>query len=206
LALAVVIAGGAVFALRPTDTQAVEMRGFAPIRDAGGQTIGMATFVENAAGDVTLTVEAGGLTPGAHGMHIHTVGSCVGPDFVSAGGHFNPLNRRHGLQTSDGAHAGDMPNLIADANGRARFSMTVSRVTLSPGVLSVMDPDGSALVIHAASDDGMTDATGNSGGRVACGVIALGTPPALLLPAGPALGMRPPSVGDAGLAALKAAD
>ena len=158
----------------------------------------MATFVENAAGDLTVTVEASGLTPGKHGLHVHAVGSCVGPDFTTAGGHFNPLSKRHGLQTSDGSHGGDLPNLIVGPDGRGRFSMTVASMKLSAGVLSLMDPDGSAIVIHAAEDDGMTDATGNSGARIACGIVTMGNAPA---PAAalPAPAVRAPNTGDAGL-------
>jgi superoxide dismutase, Cu-Zn family len=198
LALVIVMGSALLVGSRATTTQAVDMRGFAQINDSTGRTIGTATFVENAAGDLTVTVEASGLTPGKHGLHVHAVGSCVGPDFTTAGGHFNPLSKRHGLQTSDGAHGGDLPNLIVGADGRGRFSMTVASMKLSAGVLSLMDPDGSALVIHAAEDDGMTDATGNSGGRIACGIVMVGNAPAaattLPLPV-----LRAPNTGDAGL-------
>jgi Cu-Zn family superoxide dismutase len=172
----------------------------------------MADLVENAAGDVTVTVSVSGLTPGEHGLHMHAVGRCMGPDFASAGGHFNPLNRRHGLQTSEGAHAGDLPNIRIGADGRGRFSKTVATFRLSAGTLSLNDPDGSAIVIHAAADDGMTDATGNSGGRVACGIVVVGmAPPLALMPLIPGTPvqpphMSPPNTGDAGLAALKRDD
>ena len=198
LALVIVMGGALLIGRQATTTQAVDMRGYAQINDSTGRPVGMATFVENAAGDLTVTVEASGLTPGKHGLHVHTTGSCVGPDFTSAGGHFNPMNRRHGLQTSDGAHGGDLPNLMIGADGRGRFSMTVASMKLSAGVLSLMDPDGSAIVIHAAEDDGMTDATGNSGARIACGVIMMGTAPSMATPnAAPIL--RAPNTGDAGL-------
>ena len=182
--------------------EAADVTAFATIRDSNGQTIGTASFVESGAADVKVTVEVSGLTPGLHGMHVHTVGKCDGPDFVTAGGHFNPRNVKHGLQTSDGPHSGDLPNLIVGSDGKARFSMTVSRFTLSPGSLSLMDADGSAVVIHAQQDDGFTDATGNSGGRVACGVVTLGAAPAAppLVTASTVPTISPPSTGDSGLA------
>src|SRR5215213_10091244 len=191
--------GAMLIGSRATSTEAVDMRGYAQINDSTGRPVGMATFVENAAGDLTVTVEASGLAPGKHGLHVHTVGSCVGPDFTTAGGHFNPLSKRHGLQTSEGAHGGDLPNLVIGADGRGRFSMTVASMRLSVGVLSLMDADGSAIVIHASEDDGMTDATGNSGARIACGIVVLGNAPvaAASLPV-PAL--RAPNTGEAGLA------
>jgi Cu-Zn family superoxide dismutase len=200
LALVIVMGGAMLIGSRVTRTEAVEMRGYAQIMDASGRNVGMATFVENAAGDLTVSVEAQGLTPGKHGLHVHAVGTCVGPDFTSAGGHFNPLNKRHGLQTSEGAHGGDLPNLVIGQDGRGRFSMTVSSMKLSAGVLSLMDPDGSAIVIHAAEDDGMTDATGNSGARIACGVIMAGTAPASASPSLPVPSISAPNTGDAGLA------
>jgi Cu-Zn family superoxide dismutase len=199
--LSLVVAGSALILAMPHGSQAADIQASTVIQDANGKALGTATFVESASKDVTITVDVGGLQPGLHGMHIHTVGSCVPSDFTSAGGHFNPDNHKHGLQTSDGPHAGDLPNLVVGPDGRAHFQMTVSRVTLSAGKYSLFDADGSALVIHAAADDGMTDATGNSGARVACGVVSLGAAPATALPSNiPAL--APPSAGDAGLAAL----
>ncbi len=142
----------------------------ARLRDARGQPAGTATFTEQA-GRVRLLVQATGLAPGKHGIHIHAVGRCDPPDFASAGGHFNPLGRKHGLEAPDGAHAGDLPALTADAGGAARYEATTDRITLAEGRTSLFDADGSALVIHEKDDDQRTDPTGNSGGRVACGVI-----------------------------------
>jgi superoxide dismutase, Cu-Zn family len=142
----------------------------ADLKDARGQTAGLATLTESG-GKVRLVVQAKGLAPGKHGIHIHAVGSCEPPQFTSAGGHYNPLGRKHGLDAPDGAHAGDLPNLEADASGNARYEATTDRVTLSDGLLSVFDGDGSAIVIHEKDDDQKTDPTGNSGGRVVCGVI-----------------------------------
>ena len=132
--------------------------------------VGTATLTDDG-GQVRLTVEAKGLTPGPHGIHVHAVGKCEAPGFNSAGGHHNPLGKKHGLTSPDGAHAGDLPNLEADASGQARYEARTDRLTLSDGPTSVFDADGSAVVIHASADDQQTDPTGNSGGRVACGVI-----------------------------------
>ncbi|MBI4010743.1 MAG: superoxide dismutase family protein [Candidatus Rokubacteria bacterium] len=142
----------------------------ADLKNAQGQSVGTATLTGQD-GKVRLVVQARGLTPGKHGIHIHAVGRCEPPAFTSAGGHYNPLSRKHGLESADGAHAGDLPNLEADGNGNARYEATTDRITLRDGPLSVFDGDGSALVIHEKDDDQKTDPTGNSGGRVACGVI-----------------------------------
>jgi Cu-Zn family superoxide dismutase len=136
-----------------------------------GQAIGTATLAEQADGKVKLMVQARGLAPGKHGIHIHAVGRCDPPGFTTAGPHYNPLARKHGLDTAEGAHAGDLPNLEADASGNARYEAVTDRATLREGLLSVFDGDGSALVIHEKADDQRTDPTGDSGSRVACGVI-----------------------------------
>jgi Cu-Zn family superoxide dismutase len=107
-----------------------------------------------------------------HGIHFHAVGRCDPPDFMSAGDHFNPTNRQHGQRNPQGPHAGDLPNLTVEANGTATYQATNALVTLGPGANSLLDADGSALVIHADPDDDVTDPAGNSGGRIACAVIA----------------------------------
>lgn len=108
----------------------------------------------------TLTIEANGLTPGAHGLHLHAVGRCDGPGFASAGAHWNPTNRQHGSENPDGPHLGDLPNLVVGADGRGSVTLNVPE--------GFVDADGSALVIHAAPDDNRTDPSGNSGDRIAC--------------------------------------
>jgi Cu-Zn family superoxide dismutase len=125
---------------------------------------------------VELTVTVTGLTPGVHGFHLHAIGRCDPPGFTSAGGHFDP--GPHGMMDPDANHPyhmGDLPNLVADATGRATLTTTTTRVTLSPGPLSLFDADGSAVIVHANPDQGITGAekSGVSGGpRVACGVIS----------------------------------
>ncbi|MDP8922298.1 MAG: superoxide dismutase family protein, partial [Chloroflexota bacterium] len=148
-------------------------RATAELRDASGQVIGSATFTESAGG-VQVSAQVRNLPPGVHGIHVHAVGRCDPPDFMSAGGHFNPTNQQHGLRNPQGPHAGDLPNLTVEANGTATYQASNTLLTLRSGASSPFDADGSALVIHADPDDEMTDPTGNSGGRIACGVITPG--------------------------------
>jgi Cu-Zn family superoxide dismutase len=118
-----------------------------------------------------VNVHVDGMTPGRHGIHIHAVGLCEPATFGSALGHHNPLGTTHGLDSESGGHAGDLPNLVVNPAGIGRLDATTDRATLSAGATSVFDANGSALVIHAGPDDQVTDPTGNSGARVACGVI-----------------------------------
>lgn len=142
----------------------------AVLRDANDDVVGFARFTEDAAGIVHVNVHVKGLAPGLHGIHIHAVGSCS-PTFAAAGGHHNPLGHQHGLENPLGAHAGDLPNLVVNPAGVGHLNATTDRATLSPGPITVFDADGSALILHAGPDDQLTDPTGNSGGRIACGVI-----------------------------------
>ena len=145
--------------------------------DATGSEIGSIHLVEDAQGLVHVNVKVDGLSAGLHGIHIHAVGSCVGPAFASAGGHYNPLVRQHGLQNPNGPHAGDLPNLVVDAEGQGSLNARTDRVTLTSGVATLLDGDGSAFIIHANPDDQVTDAgNGGSGPRIACGVIVAGEP------------------------------
>jgi Cu-Zn family superoxide dismutase len=144
--------------------------GVAELASADGKKHGTATFDESG-GKVRIVVDADGLFPGKHGVHIHAIGMCQDPAFMSAGGHFNPTMKKHGLDSADGSHGGDLPNLEADKNGKAHYDVTTDRVTLGSGNLSVFDTDGSTLVIHEKEDDQKTDPAGDSGARVLCGVI-----------------------------------
>lgn len=143
----------------------------AELRNAGGQVVGTATLTQ-VGGAVRIVLEAQGLPAGVKGVHIHAVGRCDPPDFTSAGSHFNPQGRQHGALNAQGPHAGDLPNLTIGADGKGRLESTSQLVTLQTGPSSVFDADGSALVVHAAADDFRTDPTGNSGARIACGVIS----------------------------------
>ena len=143
---------------------------FARIINAEGDTIGAALPTQRQEG-VRIYAWASGLTPGRHGIHIHAVGRCDPTAFATAGGHFNPETRQHGLENPVGPHAGDLPNLEVRENGLGILRADSDRISLLDGPKSLFDADGSALIIHAAEDDQMIDPTGNSGARVACGVI-----------------------------------
>jgi Cu-Zn family superoxide dismutase len=141
------------------------------LTDASGQVIGWAKFVEDGTGTVHVNVHVRGLTTGLHGIHIHAIGNCTPPLFTSAGSHHNPFGNEHGLNNPDGPHAGDLPNLRVNNAGVGHLNTTTDLVTLSSGPTTLFDADGSALVIHAYPDDQVTDPTGNSAARIACGVI-----------------------------------
>jgi len=142
----------------------------AELTNTSGQSVGTARFTQ-AGNVVRILVEAKGLPPGPHGVHVHAVGKCDPPDFNSAGPHFNPTNKQHGALNPQGSHAGDLPNLTVGPDGTGRMETTTEQLSLGSGPSSVWDADGSALVVHANADDFKTDPTGNSGARVACGVL-----------------------------------
>jgi Cu-Zn family superoxide dismutase len=141
--------------------------------DSTGARAGVATF--SGAGDsAQLAVSVSGLSPGQHGMHIHETGACTPPKFESAGGHFNPASKEHGTLNPEGAHAGDLPNLVVEADGSADTTITVPGTLLAEGPATMLGTEQRALVIHADPDDLKTDPSGNSGARVVCGVIERG--------------------------------
>ena len=144
----------------------------ADLKNSLGQSVGRAVLTPSSSG-VQIVVDVQGLPPGPKGLHVHQTGACAPPGFESAGAHFNPDKRQHGTENPQGAHAGDLPNLVVAADGTGRLVVTTQRISLardgSPA--SLFDADGSALVVHAAADDMKTDPTGNSGARIACGVI-----------------------------------
>jgi Cu-Zn family superoxide dismutase len=146
-------------------------RATAELKDKDGKTVGMASFTE-AGNGVRVRLEVKGLSAGLHAVHIHAVGKCEGPAFTSAGGHFNPAQKKHGYKSPEGAHAGDLPNMLVAKDGSGRFEALTDAVTLRSGPNSVFDSDGSALVVHAGVDDNVTDPTGNAGDRAACGILA----------------------------------
>jgi superoxide dismutase, Cu-Zn family len=141
----------------------------AVLRDASGKEVGTAIFSTTPSGallDLNLTA----IPPGVHAVHVHAVGKCDGPDFKSAGPHFNPDQTKHGILSPEGPHAGDLPNLHVPADGKLEVEILDPVVTLSQEA-ALLDADGSSIVIHAGPDDYTTDPAGNSGDRIACGVI-----------------------------------
>src|SRR6267142_1721085 len=142
----------------------------AQLKDAQANVVGTATLSEVPAG-VRVTLRVSGLRPGEHGFHIHAVGKCEPLDFMSAGPHFNPYGKHHGLANPAGPHAGDFRNLKVGADGTGSLDMIDSLVTLKEGPSSLFGPGGTSLIIHADPDDEKTDPAGNSGARIACGVI-----------------------------------
>ncbi len=163
LAALVLLAGCATIA--PSGPRAAAVT----LRDGHGAVVGTATLTE-VGGAVRVVLEVRGLAAGVHGVHVHEIGRCEPPTFTSAGGHFNPDRRQHGLHNPRGPHAGDLPNITV-GGGIGRLETTTERFTIRPGPTSVLDANGSALIVHGSPDDERTDPTGNSGSRAACGVI-----------------------------------
>lgn len=144
----------------------------ASVSRSDGASTGTASILSDR-GATVLRVAVSGLPAGVHGIHLHTVGKCEGPSFTSAGGHLNPTNRQHGTLNPAGSHVGDLPNLEVGADGTGLLEY---RVAHDPAMVrgGLFDADGTSLVIHAGPDDYRSDPSGNSGGRIACGVFAPG--------------------------------
>lgn len=157
-----------------TDTAAPAERlsAHAALRSTTGAPMGEA-LIHDLGHGLRLTVRGAGLPQGAHGTHIHMVGRCDPPDFASAGAHWNPTGAQHGTANPQGPHAGDLPNLLIGTDGSGSFTIDLHGARIS-GQGGLLDEDGAALVIHANPDDLKTDPSGNSGGRIACGVFSAG--------------------------------
>jgi Cu-Zn family superoxide dismutase len=140
------------------------------LSDANGKSVGTAKLSADPGG-VKIALALKGLTPGDHAIHIHATAKCDAPDFKSAGGHFNPENKKHGTANPEGAHAGDMPNFAVDPKGGSTATVVAPGVTMDDGPHSVFSNGGTALVIHDKADDLKTDPAGAAGDRIACGLI-----------------------------------
>jgi len=164
--LAVALAVVAAFACSPAAAETAT----AMLKNTKGDAVGTATLTQTPFG-VLIRLAVKGLPAGEHAFHVHAVGKCE-PPFTSAGGHFNPAAKKHGIEAAAGHHAGDMPNLHIPANGDLTVEVMNDSITLAKGQPnSVFQPAGTAFVIHAGKDDYKTDPTGDAGGRIACGVI-----------------------------------
>jgi len=159
-------AGSAAESAAATATSA-PVTAVATLQTADGQPAGIATASETD-GTVRVYLQVEGLTPGEHGVHVHTIGVCEAPKFESAGPHWNPAEHKHGLEAADGQHAGDMPNLVVAEDGTGTLEYTLEGGATFAGL---MDADGSAFMVHAMPDDQTTDPSGASGDRIACGVF-----------------------------------
>ena len=168
--LVLVICGACSSAQRARNAVA---RGVAVISNVNGATVGTAQLSQDAAGVVTVDIASLALPAGTHGIHFHDAGICQGGStaFSTAGAHYNPLGREHGLENPNGPHAGDAPNVVIPASGVGAVSFSTTRVSLTAGSISLLDGNGSAIVVHANADDQHTQPSGNSGARIACGVV-----------------------------------
>ncbi len=147
------------------------LKAHATVYDSQGKEVGMVMFEEVEAG-VSVHVMLYDFVPGVHGFHIHETGKCEPPDFVSAGGHFNPLKAKHGFLNPNGPHAGDLPNIVAAQDGTCDTTFVTGRVTLKKGKSSsLFGANGTSIMIHEMPDDYIADPAGMAGKRIACGVI-----------------------------------
>jgi Cu-Zn family superoxide dismutase len=140
------------------------------VKDATGKSVGTAMIMAAKDGGVSISYDFKGLPPGEHALHFHQTAKCEAP-FTTAGGHFNPEGKKHGMENPEGSHAGDMANFTVGADGAAKGTITNKKVTMADGATSIYAGGGTALMIHAKADDMKTDPAGNAGDRIACGLV-----------------------------------
>jgi Cu-Zn family superoxide dismutase len=160
---------GDTAATRDTGAAASSPKVTAQMRDASGKDLGTLTLSEGNGG-ITTAGQLTGLPPGEHGIHLHTTGKCDPPKFTSAGDHWNPTKRQHGTKNPQGPHLGDMPNISIGGDSSGSVSATSAGGRFR-GANPLLDGDGAAVVVHAKPDDYRTQPSGNSGDRIACGVV-----------------------------------
>ncbi len=171
--LAVLCSAGVAFAQAPAPPPAVPASAASKtleFKDQKGKAVGTVLLVDTPHG-LLLRGSLTGLLPGTHAIHFHEIGQCE-PPFKSSGGHFNPSKKEHGMMDPAGMHAGDLPNLVIPKNGKLDFELFAIGLTLADGPNTVLDADGTALVIHARADDYKSQPAGDAGDRIACAVIA----------------------------------
>ncbi len=148
----------------PSLTMTVQLLG------PSGELRGAATLAQVGA-DTRVRASVSGLAPGTYAIHLHSVGQCAGPDFKTAGGHFNPTAHQHGKENPAGPHQGDLPNISVGGDGNGTLDAVIPGLTIRGGSAPLLDADGAAVVLHAGPDDYKTDPSGNSGARIACGAL-----------------------------------